>query len=34
MALYQGGRELQRIAGARPAPQIERFIHDALRASA
>lgn len=34
MALFDGGRELQRIAGARQAPAIERFVSDALRASA
>ena len=31
MAVYAGGRERQRVAGARPAPAIERFVEDALR---
>jgi thioredoxin 2 len=34
MAIYHGGRELQRIAGARPAPAIEQFIDGVLRKSA
>lgn len=34
LALYQRGRELQRAPGARGAPQIERLVDDALRASA
>jgi thioredoxin 2 len=32
MAIYRGGRELKRVAGARPAPAIERFVNDALEA--
>lgn len=34
MAVYRGGRELRRIAGARPAPAIEQFVDDALRKTA
>ena len=30
MAVYAGGREVQRVSGARPAPAIERFVDDAL----
>ena len=34
LALFHGGREIQRSAGARPAPGIEAFIDGALRKSA
>jgi thioredoxin 2 len=30
MAVYQGGRELRRSSGARPAPAIEQFVAEAL----
>ncbi|EDM75239.1 hypothetical protein PPSIR1_18005, partial [Plesiocystis pacifica SIR-1] len=30
MAVYQGGRELQRQSGARPAPAIVQFVEAAL----
>jgi thioredoxin 2 len=31
MAVFQGGKEVARTAGAMPAAQIEAFVHDALR---
>ena len=33
MAVFRGGREVARTAGARPAPAIEQFVQQALRAS-
>jgi thioredoxin 2 len=32
MAVYRKGRELRRVAGARPAPAIEQFVDEAARA--
>jgi thioredoxin 2 len=32
MAVFQGGREVARTSGARPAAQIESFVQDALGA--